>query len=102
MAIKVDSADNLSGGHRIGTSMAEINIIPLVDVTLVLLLIFMTPPSANRGWPQNGFQSGTHHGSRIGLASSRWMRAWIPGQNPDQFGSAGSGTDTFTRLLSWS
>jgi biopolymer transport protein TolR len=50
MAIKVDSADNLSGGHRIGASLAEINIIPLVDVTLVLLLIFMlTAPLMYRG-----------------------------------------------------
>src|SRR5215475_6328065 len=50
MAIKVDSADNLSGGHRIGGTLAEINIIPLVDVTLVLLLIFMlTAPLMYRG-----------------------------------------------------
>ena len=50
MAIKVDSADNLSGSHRIGSSLAEINIIPLVDVTLVLLLIFMlTAPLMYRG-----------------------------------------------------
>src|SRR5499427_282832 len=50
MAIKVDSADGLNGGHRIGSSLAEINIIPLVDVTLVLLLIFMlTAPLMYRG-----------------------------------------------------
>jgi len=36
--------------RRIGTSMSEINIIPLVDVTLVLLLIFMlTAPMMYRG-----------------------------------------------------
>ena len=45
MAFKVDSSDS-----RIGTSMAEINIVPLVDVVLVLLLIFMlTTPMMYRG-----------------------------------------------------
>ena len=49
MAIKVDSFDS-GGGRRIGGTMAEINIIPLVDVTLVLLLIFMlTAPLMHRG-----------------------------------------------------
>ena len=45
-------AFNLDGGdhRRIGASMAEINIIPLVDVVLVLLLIFMlTAPMMYRG-----------------------------------------------------
>src|SRR5258706_9694946 len=38
------------GTRRIGTSLAEINIIPLVDVVLVLLLIFMlTAPMMYRG-----------------------------------------------------
>jgi biopolymer transport protein TolR len=37
-------------GRRIGTTMAEINIVPLVDVVLVLLLIFMlTAPMMYRG-----------------------------------------------------
>ena len=48
MAFNVDAggADN----RRIGTSLAEINIIPLVDVVLVLLLIFMlTAPMMYRG-----------------------------------------------------
>ena len=50
MAIKVDSADVGFGAHRIGGTLAEINIIPLVDVTLVLLLIFMlTAPLMYRG-----------------------------------------------------
>jgi biopolymer transport protein TolR len=50
VAIKVDSADNGGSGHRIGGTLAEINIIPLVDVTLVLLLIFMlTAPLMYRG-----------------------------------------------------
>jgi len=38
MAFKTDESP---GARRIGTNMAEINIIPLVDVVLVLLLIFM-------------------------------------------------------------
>ena len=47
-------AFNLDAGggdnRRIGTSLAEINIIPLVDVVLVLLLIFMlTAPMMYRG-----------------------------------------------------
>jgi biopolymer transport protein TolR len=38
------------GNRRIGTSLAEINIVPLVDVVLVLLLIFMlTAPMMYRG-----------------------------------------------------
>ena len=46
MAFNLDSGD----GRRIGTSLAEINIIPLVDVVLVLLLIFMlTAPMMYRG-----------------------------------------------------
>jgi biopolymer transport protein TolR len=50
VAIKVDSADAGLGAHRIGGTLAEINIIPLVDVTLVLLLIFMlTAPLMYRG-----------------------------------------------------
>ncbi len=39
-----------SSSRRIGASLAEINIIPLVDVVLVLLLIFMlTAPMMYRG-----------------------------------------------------
>jgi biopolymer transport protein TolR len=38
------------GERRLGSSLAEINIIPLVDVVLVLLLIFMlTAPMMYRG-----------------------------------------------------
>ena len=49
MAIKVDAGQS-SGSQRIGSTLAEINIIPLVDVTLVLLLIFMlTAPLMYRG-----------------------------------------------------
>ena len=48
MAIKVDAFE--SGSRRVGGTLAEINIIPLVDVTLVLLLIFMlTAPLMYRG-----------------------------------------------------
>ena len=47
MAFSVDSGH---GSRRIGGTMAEINIIPLVDVVLVLLLIFMlTAPMMYRG-----------------------------------------------------
>ncbi|MGH7367846.1 MAG: ExbD/TolR family protein, partial [Candidatus Rokuibacteriota bacterium] len=51
MAIKVDAPDyGNGGGYRIGGTLAEINIIPLVDVILVLLLIFMlTAPLMYRG-----------------------------------------------------
>jgi biopolymer transport protein TolR len=46
MAFNLDSGDN----RRIGATLAEINIIPLVDVVLVLLLIFMlTAPMMYRG-----------------------------------------------------
>ena len=44
------SPDGGSDSRRIGGTMAEINIIPLVDVVLVLLLIFMlTAPMMYRG-----------------------------------------------------
>ena len=47
MAFNLDTG---GGDRRIGTSLAEINIIPLVDVILVLLLIFMlTAPMMYRG-----------------------------------------------------
>jgi biopolymer transport protein TolR len=47
MAFNVGAPD---GERRIGSSLAEINIIPLVDVVLVLLLIFMlTAPMMYRG-----------------------------------------------------
>jgi biopolymer transport protein TolR len=48
MAFNVEPSGG--SGRRIGTSLAEINIIPLVDVVLVLLLIFMlTAPMMYRG-----------------------------------------------------
>ena len=37
-------------GHRVSSSLAEINVVPLVDVMLVLLIIFMvTAPMIQRG-----------------------------------------------------
>src|SRR4030095_13506569 len=46
MAFRTESSDT----RRIGTNLSEINIIPLVDVVLVLLLIFMlTAPMMYRG-----------------------------------------------------
>jgi biopolymer transport protein TolR len=48
MAFRLDTSEG--AGRRIGASLAEINIIPLVDVVLVLLLIFMlTAPMMYRG-----------------------------------------------------
>ena len=47
MAFNVEGGDS---SRRIGATLAEINIIPLVDVVLVLLLIFMlTAPMMYRG-----------------------------------------------------
>ncbi len=48
MAIKADAG--AEGAGRVRSSLAEINVIPLVDVVLVLLLIFMlTAPMMYRG-----------------------------------------------------
>jgi biopolymer transport protein TolR len=48
MAIKVDAGAD--GGARVRGSLAEINVVPMVDVVLVLLLIFMlTAPMMYRG-----------------------------------------------------
>src|SRR5437762_13030382 len=48
MAFNLDTGGG--DGRRLGTSLAEINIIPFVDVVLVLLLIFMlTAPMMYRG-----------------------------------------------------
>jgi biopolymer transport protein TolR len=41
-------------GRRVATSLAEINVVPLVDVMLVLLIIFMvTAPMIQRGMDVN-------------------------------------------------
>ncbi|HET7874079.1 MAG TPA: biopolymer transporter ExbD [Methylomirabilota bacterium] len=51
MAIRVNEGIEGGGnGYRVSSTMSEINIIPLVDVILVLLLIFMlTAPLMYRG-----------------------------------------------------
>lgn len=53
MAGKVQAASAAPGrsrGRRVSTSLAEINVVPLVDVMLVLLIIFMvTAPMIQRG-----------------------------------------------------
>jgi biopolymer transport protein TolR len=50
MAFKLEAPARASTGSRIGATLSEINIIPLVDVILVLLLIFMlTAPLMHRG-----------------------------------------------------
>ena len=51
---KVQPATQTSGrggrGRRVATTLAEINVVPLVDVMLVLLIIFMvTAPMIQRG-----------------------------------------------------
>jgi biopolymer transport protein ExbD len=51
---KVHAAEAAPGrgarGRRVSTSLAEINVVPLVDVMLVLLIIFMvTAPMIQRG-----------------------------------------------------
>ncbi|MCI0546476.1 MAG: biopolymer transporter ExbD [Candidatus Rokubacteria bacterium] len=56
MAFKLDGG---GGQQRVGTALSEINIIPLVDVILVLLLIFMlTAPLMHRGIDVNLPRSG--------------------------------------------
>ncbi|MET0852671.1 MAG: biopolymer transporter ExbD [Candidatus Rokuibacteriota bacterium] len=50
MAFRLESSEGSGGAYRIGPTLSEINIIPLVDVILVLLLIFMlTAPLMHRG-----------------------------------------------------
>ena len=56
---KVLPASSSGGGHRargrrVSTTLAEINVIPLVDVMLVLLIIFMVAaPMMQRGFDVN-------------------------------------------------
>jgi len=50
MAFNLGGGSSNGGGRRTTSTLAEINIIPLVDVVLVLLLIFMlTAPLMYRG-----------------------------------------------------
>ncbi len=57
---KIQAADSVGGGggrrrgRRVGTSLSEINVVPLVDVMLVMLVIFMvTAPMMQRGLDVN-------------------------------------------------
>src|ERR1044071_9854611 len=58
---KLDSMPNLpvrgarrTRGMRVSSSLAEINVVPLVDVMLVLLVIFMVAaPMMQQGFPVN-------------------------------------------------
>src|SRR5437660_5571159 len=54
-AVSHDSGGGRRGrGPRVTTSLAEINVVPLVDVVLVLLIIFMvTAPMMQRGLDVN-------------------------------------------------
>jgi biopolymer transport protein ExbD len=56
-------------GRRVSTSLAEINVVPLVDVMLVLLIIFMvTAPMIQRGIDVNlpvARRSSTVEGERL-------------------------------------
>jgi biopolymer transport protein TolR len=46
----IPDAGRRGRGHRVTSSLAEINVVPLVDVMLVLLIIFMvTAPMIQRG-----------------------------------------------------
>ena len=59
MAFRLESAEGGGAHGRIGSNLSEINIIPLVDVILVLLLIFMlTAPLMHRGIDVNLPKSG--------------------------------------------
>ena len=47
---QTSASNRLGRGRRVSTSLAEINVVPLVDVMLVLLIIFMvTAPMIQRG-----------------------------------------------------
>ena len=48
--VQLDSGGSGRRGRRVSSSLAEINVVPLVDVMLVLLIIFMvTAPMIQRG-----------------------------------------------------
>src|SRR5215218_7243965 len=50
LAAPVASGSRRGRGRRVATTLSEINVVPLVDVMLVLLIIFMvTAPMIQRG-----------------------------------------------------
>lgn len=57
--VRAGENQSMSGARRrgrrpVGTSLSEINVVPLVDVMLVMLVIFMvTAPMMQRGLPVN-------------------------------------------------
>jgi biopolymer transport protein TolR len=56
--VHAQAATRSGRGHRVSSSLAEINVVPLVDVMLVLLIIFMvTAPMIQRGVDVNLPQS---------------------------------------------
>src|SRR5687767_3262890 len=61
-------------GPRVSTSLAEINVVPLVDVMLVLLIIFMvTAPMMQQGFAVNLPQS-----TRSGALESAPLYVTVP------------------------
>ncbi len=53
-ALESGAGDRRSRGRRVSTVLAEINVVPLVDVMLVLLIIFMVAaPMMQRGFDVN-------------------------------------------------
>jgi biopolymer transport protein ExbD len=77
---KVQQTSSSSGGRRgrsarVATTLAEINVVPLVDVMLVLLVIFMvTAPMMQQGLTVNLPQS-----SRSDRVSAQPIYVTIPG-----------------------
>jgi biopolymer transport protein ExbD len=68
-ATSATGSSRIGRGRRVASSLAEINVVPLVDIMLVLLIIFMvTAPMLQRGIEVNLPQarnSGTVEGDRV-------------------------------------